>query len=107
MSNLAFLCVHFYREATNTIWTNKKRDVVLYKIVDIINFIRTYENEIEWNHWYDMVEELNLKNPCYFTFKILSLFYDDKKIESIKENLYLEDDEFMDIIYDNYGNRKI
>lgn len=107
MSNLAFLCVHFYREATNTIWTNEKRDVVLYKIVDIINFIRTYENEIKWIDWYDMVEELDLKNPCYFTFKILSLFYNDKKIESIIENIHPQDDEFMEIIYDNDRNRKI
>lgn len=44
-TNLAFLCVHFFREATNTIWTDTKRDLLLYKIVDIMNFIRVYSSE--------------------------------------------------------------
>lgn len=44
--NLAQLCSHFYREATNTLWTKGRRDVMLYKIVDIINYIRFYREKM-------------------------------------------------------------
>lgn len=45
-TNLAQLCSHFYREATNTLWTKGRRDVMLYKIVDIINYIRFYREKM-------------------------------------------------------------
>lgn len=48
-TNLAFLCCHFYREATDTIWTEGKRDVTLYKIVDMMNFIRFYREQINYD----------------------------------------------------------
>lgn len=100
-TNLAFLCAHFYREATNTIWTSEKRDVILYKIVDIMNFIRMFKNEIEVMKWVDLMRDLNLDKKCYLTFKALSEFYSDNFIETILAKLDISDEAFMKQIYDH------
>ncbi len=100
-TNLAFLCVHFYREATNTIWTETKRDLLLYKIVDIMNFIRMYSHDIDTEKWLIMIASLNLEKKCYYTFYVLSQFYCDTYIEKIKARLKPDDEEFLNIIYDN------
>ncbi len=105
-TNLAFLCVHFYREATNTIWTEGKRDVVLYKIVDIMNYIRFYDINIDRSKIVDIFNELNISEKAYFTFKVISEFFEDSFISDMLAKLsdYAIDGEEMTKIYD-YKNK--
>lgn len=102
-TNLAFLCIHFYREATNTIWTEDKRDLVLYKIADMINYIRLYANELELHKLMKIFKDLNISNKAYFTFKILEEFYYNQFIEEILGLLsgVIDDENFMKEIYDH------
>lgn len=102
-TNLSFLCVHFYREATNTLWTEGKRDLTLYKIADIANFIRIYEYEIDIKKLLLIFQDLNIVKKVFFTFKILREFYDFSFIGSILQELnkMIDDEKFMKEIYDH------
>lgn len=108
-TNLAFLCVHFYREASNTIWTEEKRDVTLYKIVDIMNYIRYYKSYIKKDKLFAIFEKLNIAKKAKFTFKIMKEFYDDAFLEEMIEGLrdYLLDEEYMQRIYDHKNKTTI
>lgn len=107
-TNLAQLCSHFYREATNTLWTEGRRDVMLYKIVDIMNYIRFYRNNLDINKMYNNFKELNLLDKAYYTFKILLEFYNDEFITAILNLLEkdINDEEFIKQIYD-FKNKTI
>lgn len=76
-SNLAFLIVHFYREAVDEIWVKDKRNLVLYKIVDVINYIRFYQDKIDILDFSNLLKELNLIEKTIYTFSIVKKYYDD------------------------------
>lgn len=98
-ANLLFLCIHFHREATNTIWTNGRRDVVLYKVIDIINFIRFHYKDFNVKKWCDLVIKFNLRKKCFYTFYILNEFIEDAKIEEVINILKPNNEEFINEIY--------
>jgi len=102
-----FLCVHFYREGTNTLWTEIKNDVLLYKIVDIVNWIRIHNDEFDVNEFCELARKFHLDEKCYFTFEILSQFYEFDKIIQVKEQIRPENTDFMDTIVVEGENRKI
>lgn len=108
-TNLAFLCVHFHREATNTIWTESKRDVILYKLVDIINFVRFYGYKMNTVDLLKVLEELNVTEKAFFTFKIIEEFYDDEYINELIGILELKipDKSFMHQVYDHGKKTRI
>ncbi len=74
IANFAHLCIHYYREASNTLWTNDKTDVLLYKIVDIAN---CYVEIKQIDAWISFVKENNLQKSAYFTLMALYEFYPD------------------------------
>lgn len=84
-SNLAFLIVHFYREAVNDIWIKDKRNLVLYKIVDIINYIRFYYDKIDIYGFCDLLDELNIIEKAIYTFFIIREYYNDAFIKNCLE----------------------
>jgi len=96
--HLAHLCIHFHREGTNTLWTNEKRDVVIYKVVDIINSLRKHIKEINIDDWCNLMKDLNLQKQCYYTFFVLSQFYNNGNIEKITEHLKPSDSEYVNNI---------
>lgn len=79
-TNLAFLCIHFFREGTSSLWTDGKRDVVLYKLVDIMNVIRKNKNNFNISQWVNLVKKLGLEHKCYYTFYMLSQFYPEEEL---------------------------
>lgn len=81
--HLAFLLVHFYREATNSLWTNDKRDLTFYKIVDIINYIRHIKAQIDCKELVEVFRRLNIAGKCYYVFTVLSEFYQDDFVEKM------------------------
>lgn len=102
-TNLAHLCAHFYREATNTIWTEDKRDITLYKTVDIINYIRYYEDKIELSKFIEVINTLNLKDKVYFSFTIIKEFYNMKFIDYVLNAIKSDDfdENLLRHIYDH------
>lgn len=79
-TNLAFLCIHFFREGTNSIWTDGKRDVVLYKLVDIMNLIRKNKDNFDIYEWTCLMKKLSIDHKCYYTFYMLSQFYPQEEL---------------------------
>lgn len=108
-TNMAFLCCHFYREASDTIWTEGKRDVTLYKIVDMINFIRYYRKELKYDELVDVFKKLHIEKKAYFTFKIMTEFYNDVFLYTMIERLhdYETEDEEMKKVYDSKNKTTI
>lgn len=107
-THLLFLCIHFYREATNTIWTKGKRDIVLYKVVDIINLIRIHNNELNVSNICGLAKELKIDKKCYFTFKTISKIYPNEKIlKELYEGMEREKLNEMELVYVEGENRYI
>lgn len=104
-TNLAHLCAHFHREATNIIWTQAEADMILYKLVDIINYVRHFANQLELETWVSVVEELNLKEPVYYTFYVLQQFYDNSFVSECEKILRPEDTTFLKQITVNGDNK--
>ncbi len=87
-ANLCFLCTHFYREAQNEIWTKDKRDLRLYKVVDIINTLRYYGENFDVGEFINVVDDLNIRKKCQFTFCVLSSLCDEQIIRRITSGLF-------------------
>lgn len=102
-SHLLHLCIHFYREASNSIWTSSARDVDLYKIVDIQNTLRSYRRE-ELLNWCKYVEKYQLNKECYFTFYYLNKFYSNKIYTQIMDQIKPQDVSFLNKVETFGGN---
>lgn len=102
-TNMAFLCVHFFREASDTIWTSGRRDVTLYKIVDMMNYIKHYREQLDCNELVNVIKKLHIEKKAYFTFKIMTEFYSDVFLDTMLEMLheYETKDDEMKKIYDS------
>ena len=101
-THLLHLCIHFYREATNSIWTSSARDVDLYKIVDIENTLRGYGEILSWCKY---VEKYKLNKQCYFTFNYLNQFYPNKIYEEVMDIIKPQDISFLNEV-EVLGGRK-
>lgn len=106
-THLLFLCIHFFREGTNSIWTSGKRDVVLYKIADIINYIRAHKNELRVDEFCKLIEKLKLGKKCYYTFHIINQFYQDETFEQIMYNIQPKDLSYINEIYIEGENKVV
>lgn len=108
-TNMAFLCCHFYREASDTIWTSGGRDVTLYKIVDMINYIRHYREHLDYYELVNVIKKLHIEKKAYFTFRIMTEFYNDVFLETMIEKLhgYKAEDDEMKKIYDSRNKTMI
>lgn len=93
-SHLLHLCVHFYREASNSIWTSTGRDVDLYKIVDIQNTFRRCSRE-ELLDWCKDIDEFELRKQCYFTLYYLYRFYPEPVYKEVMEKIEPDDTSFL------------
>lgn len=81
LTNLAFFLVHFYREATEDIWVRSKRNLTIYKIIDIINYIRVYSGKINILEFVKVLEELNLLDKALFAFYTIQKFYNNQFVD--------------------------
>lgn len=105
--NLAFLCVHFYREATNSLWTNDKRDLTLYKLVDLINYIRRVKCELDVERLKLIFDRLNIAHKCYYVFLTLEEFYQDLFVKQMVSILSTVNKDKIGYIYDNAKKKYI
>lgn len=102
------LCCHLYKEASNIVWVKYRRDLSMYKFVDILyllkkwgtyEFCRKFENEVNENH---------LQKECYYALSAVHEFWPEclndnvvKMINSIKPN----DISYIKKIYD-FANKR-
>ena len=100
--HLMYLCVHFYREATNSIWTIGGRDVDLYKIIDIENTVRDYSEE-ELINWCEYVRKYHLNRQCYFSFFYLNQFYPNSLYTKIMTIIKPQDIAFLNEVETSGG----
>jgi hypothetical protein len=97
-THLGQLCIHFYREGTNSIWSSGRRDVVLYKVVDVINTIRLAEDESQIMRWVSLMKELKLEKACYYTLHHIMEFYKGIVSDAVLEQLKPNDLTYLDEI---------
>lgn len=92
------LCVHFFREASNSLWTSQKRDILLYKIVDIYN---TYNmmTELDVSESINLSTELNVTKALYFTLYYMDKFYPYSNVNKYLNEVQQYDIEEMNKIY--------
>lgn len=105
--HLLFLCIHFYREATNTLWTKGVNDIKLYKIIDINNLLNVHKNDFDIKHWCILVQKYGLEKECYLTFSVLNDAYPKKQYEECLNILRPDDIGFINEIVVEGENRKI
>ncbi len=103
-NHLLHLCVHFYREASNSLWTSTARDVDLYKLVDIENTFRKYSGNqlIDWVH---SVQKYSLNDQCYFTLYYLNQFYPCKTYSEVMHLIEPKDLSFISEVRISGENR--
>lgn len=106
-THLLFLCIHFYREGTNSLRTSIRRDILLYKIIDIVNFIRAHKDEFDVDEFCRLIDRFKLGKKCYYTFSILNQFYQDPIFEQIMSFTQPEDLSFMNEIFIEGENRVV
>ncbi len=73
-THLLHLCIHFYREASHSIWVKDKRDCMLYKLIDIENTIR-YLGVEKLQTWLDEIRKFGCDRDIFFTFYYLNQVY--------------------------------
>lgn len=99
ITNFAFLICHFYREATGELWVNNKRNLLLYKIVDIVNYMRRFEDQLDVISVVKLLDELNLLEKALYTFLTIKQFYGHEK--TINECIEKISVDYSDL-YQNY-----
>ena len=97
LTHLCHLAVHFYREASNSLWIDKLRDVDLYKVVDIENTIRSYSKE-QMKQWITVVQHLKLEKQVYFTLFYLNIFYPNEMYEKFMKQIEPKDTSFINMV---------
>ena len=106
-THLLHLCVHYYREATGDIWKKRKRNLDLYKLVDIENTFRQLEDN-QLHSWCEVVAQFDLQNVCYYTIYTLNQFFPHKQYVDILlafENVVdcLKSEQKIDIYKETFG----
>lgn len=100
------LCIHFYREASNTIWVDKKRDLLLYKLVDIVNTVRFIGRDVLFQS-IELSKQLNVDKQLYFVFYYLYQFYGDNIYQEFMSKFSYENFEFLRKIHVEGEDRDI
>lgn len=104
-TNLAQLCVHFYREGSESFFIDHQTDIMLYKIVDIVNVIRQRPGQMEWPEWIARMKQWNLQKAAYFTFYHIDQLYPQLLPAQVLAALAPEDLLFLEEISVSDKNR--
>lgn len=78
------LCVHYYREGTNSLWYEDERDIELYKLIDVENTFRRV-NVLECEEIVRIAEKYKLENALYYTMYYLNQLFSSEKYEYVME----------------------
>lgn len=88
------MCTHFFREATSTLWTTKRYDVTLYKLVDILNTYRYMKKE-EVYRCIELSKKFNCFKQMYYSIYYLNQFFHDVEFEKILDRFAISDTSFL------------
>ena len=99
-THLMHLCVHFYREATNSLWTDNLADVDMYKIIDLENSFRNYSHE-QLLGWIEHIHRFSVERQCYYALYYLNCFFPNDNYSELMSLLGVGDTSFITEIYEN------
>ncbi len=92
--NLVQLCIHYHREASNTLWVGRRKDLQLYKLVDIANTLRCMEEEAVLQSL-SLAHELGVEKKVYFTLYYLHQFYMDDAYQEYMGKIKFDDMDYL------------
>jgi len=72
---LIHLCCHLYKEATTYHWVRYRRDLMLYKFVDICVFFDAFASESFFAELSRRIIELGSEEECYYTFENTTVIF--------------------------------
>lgn len=101
---LLFILVHFYKEATCELDVMAYKDLLLYKVVDIYNFITSPKIQMNWDIFLLRVEQLNLFKEVYYSLYFTTSIYGEIVPRRIMDILEVSDKRYFDEVY--YYNSK-
>lgn len=76
-TQMAHLCSHFSREGMHPVWTENRRDVAAYKVVDIVNTWRACPSESALENLVSITKRFGWQFSMFFTLHHSSQFYPD------------------------------
>lgn len=81
------LCYHFYKDTQYEIKKKLKLDYCLYKFCDIREYVLKFRNQIRWNEFIEIVNNLKVDEQIYYVLWLVSCFYEDIGLDSILKGL--------------------
>lgn len=69
------LCCHLYKEACNITWVKYRRDLSLYKFLDVRKLLEEWANKQFCSELEDRIKRYQVQNECYFAFMVISEFW--------------------------------
>ncbi|HEY5588710.1 MAG TPA: nucleotidyltransferase family protein [Candidatus Paceibacterota bacterium] len=86
---LIHLCCHLYKEATTYNWVVSKRDLTLYKFIDINVFLKKFAGESFYKTLIKKIKLFNVEKECYYTLTNSSIIFPGLRAVTQFENLLI------------------
>lgn len=101
------LCTHLYKEATTIAWIKMKRDLSLYKFVDIYLFIHKFFNAEFVTEIAELVVNLGVAKECMYTLVRTKELFDINNtfVDKLIDMLSLVGEYNLDYVYDPQNKR--
>lgn len=97
---LIHLCCHLYKEATVYHWVENRRDLTLYKFVDIFMYLNKFINKDLEIKLEENINKFGVNKECYYaiynTMKIFTSLKKHDEINRLLKNIMPENLDFMD-----------
>ncbi|GBD34707.1 hypothetical protein HRbin35_00448 [bacterium HR35] len=103
------LCIHFYKESALIDVIKKRKVLDLYKFVDIYTFIQSYFNKINLDIILEVSCKYGFDKYVFFALNYISeIFPDILEIDNVKNLVfkfrnYINNDDFINVIFDQYN----
>lgn len=98
--SLIFLCIHFYKEAIHEFEIKNYKDLALYKLCDIQNFIQKNRCTINWQSFISLIKDYGFEKAAYFSLYYTNSIY-DLGIEAIINQIPIKNNYFLNLFYIN------
>ncbi|MCU5106013.1 nucleotidyltransferase family protein [Bacillus cereus] len=94
---LLFLSIHFYKEAVSFRDLNVYKDLLLYKINDLVWTIES--KSINWRYFLSLVQQLNFEKEVYFTFYYTNSIFSDVIPDEVLNSIKPVDTNYLNHVY--------
>lgn len=100
------LCVHLFKEATTLPWVKMKRDMTMYKYLDIYYLINNF-SDTDALILVSRIKDYQIYDPCYFAIASAKKLFnmESKVLNFILSSMMPSDDIVLDHVIDPENNR--